>query len=127
LPPYKPQFTTGKPYSCRSSTAGGTTFDQSVAGWETVSDGRRYPTSLLAFANETGLHPTQKPVDLLRYLVRTYTNEGNTVLDFTAGSGTTGVACALEGRNFIGIEREKEYVTIARKRIAEASQMEVAA
>jgi site-specific DNA-methyltransferase (adenine-specific) len=88
---------------------------------------QRVPSSWQKFNTQVGLHPTQKPVDLLRYLVRTYTNEGDTVLDFTTGSGTTGVACALERRNFIGIEREKEYVTIARKRIAEASQMEVAA
>ena len=117
---YFPQKSKGKPYLIRSAGAGGTTFDQSVAGWVTENNGDRFPVSVLPFANDTGLHPTQKPVDLLRYLVRTYTNTGDTVLDFTTGSGTTGVACAIEGRNFIGIEREKQYVKIARSRIAEA-------
>lgn len=81
-----------------------------------------YPTQLLYFQRDRtpdlrGLHPTQKPVDLLRYLVRTYTNAGETVLDFTMGSGTTGVACAMEGRNFIGIELDAGYYEIARRRI----------
>jgi site-specific DNA-methyltransferase (adenine-specific) len=86
-----------------------------------------YPVSVQRFNRQVGFHPTQKPVDLLRYLVRTYTNEGDTVLDFTCGSGTTGVACVIEGRNFIGIEREASYFKIAKQRIAEASRMEVAA
>lgn len=80
----------------------------------------RYPSSIQKFNTETGLHPTQKPVDLLRYLVRTYTNEGDTVLDFTCGSGTTGVACAIEKRNFIGIELDPHYADIARARITRA-------
>jgi site-specific DNA-methyltransferase (adenine-specific) len=67
-----------------------------------------------------GLHPTQKPVKLYRYLVRTYTNEGETVLDFTMGSGTTGVACVQEGREFIGIEKELSYFSIAESRLKEA-------
>lgn len=82
-----------------------------------------YPTNLLRISNaerKGKLHPTQKPVELMEYLIRTYTNEGDTVLDNCMGSGTTGVACANTGRNFIGIEREKEYYHIARKRIAEA-------
>ena len=66
------------------------------------------------------LHPTQKPVDLLEYLIRTYTNEGETVLDFTMGSGSTGVACVNTNRNFIGIELDEGYFEIARKRIEEA-------
>ena len=63
------------------------------------------------------LHPTQKPVLLLEYLIKTYTNENETVLDFTMGSGTTGVACLNTKRNFIGIEREQEYFDIAKARI----------
>jgi site-specific DNA-methyltransferase (adenine-specific) len=100
--------------------------DYGLENWQEFTG---YPRSIIDFRvhRSTAQHPTQKPVDLLRYLVRTYSNQGNTILDFTAGSGTTGVACAIEGRNFIGIEREKEYVAIARKRIAEASRMEVAA
>ena len=65
-------------------------------------------------------HPSEKPVELLRYLVRTYTNEGDTVLDFTCGSGTTGVACAIERREFIGIEKDAHYFQVAEARIKRA-------
>lgn len=80
-----------------------------------------HPTSILEFSNAVrGDHPTQKPVDLLRYLVRTYTNEGETVLDFTCGSGTTGVACAIEGRDSINIDADAHYCDVARARIQRA-------
>ena len=79
-----------------------------------------YPRSILKFASERGLHPTQKPVALMEYLIRTYTNKGDTVLDNCMGSGTTGVACANTGRKFIGIERDEKYFEIARQRIEEA-------
>jgi len=76
-----------------------------------------YPDTLLNFASEgSTVHPTQKPVPLMEYLIKTYTNEGETVLDFTMGSGTTGVACQNTGRNFIGIERDDKYFAIARAR-----------
>lgn len=71
-------------------------------------------------ANSGKIHPTQKPVSLMEYLIKTYTNEGETVLDFTMGSGTTGVACVNTNRNFIGMELDKGYFEIAQKRIAEA-------
>lgn len=71
---------------------------------------------------ELGLHPTQKPVALMEYLIRTYTHEGETVLDSTMGSGTTGVACVNTGRAFIGIERDETYFAIAEKRIADAER-----
>jgi DNA modification methylase len=116
-PIYRPQFTRGKPYACRSSAAGGTTFDQTVAGWVTQNDGHRFPVTIQHYPNETGLHPTQKPVDLLAYLIRTYTNEGETVLDNTMGSGSTGVACIQTGREFIGIEKDAGYFQIAQRRI----------
>lgn len=77
----------------------------------------RAPRSVQKFNTEVGLHPTQKPVVLMEYLIKTYTNEGETVLDFTMGSGTTGVACKNLGRNFIGIELEEKYYQIATKRI----------
>jgi len=67
-----------------------------------------------------GLHPTQKPVALMEYLIKTYTNEGETVLDFTMGSGTTGVACANLNRDFIGIEKDLDYFNIALERIEKA-------
>ena len=79
----------------------------------------RFPLSITKFSGEQGLHPTQKPVALMEYLIKTYTNEGDTVLDFTMGSGTTGVACKNTNRNFIGIELDKGYFDIASKRIAE--------
>ena len=79
-----------------------------------------YPKSVVAFPSERGHHPTQKPVALMEYLIKTYTNEGDLVMDNTMGSGTTGVACANTGRRFIGIERDKNYFEIARSRIAEA-------
>lgn len=78
------------------------------------------PDTVIYFGVERGLHPTQKPVALMEYLIRTYTNAGDTVLDNTMGSGTTGVACANTGREFIGIERDPEYFAIAEKRIREA-------
>lgn len=81
-----------------------------------------YPNQTLIFSNEKGFHPTQKPVELLEYLIKTYTNEGETVLDFTMGSGTTGVACVNTNRNFIGIELDEKYFEIAKKRIEEANQ-----
>lgn len=80
-----------------------------------------YPTSILRFSNAIQLgktHPTQKPVALMEYLIRTYTNEGDTVLDNCMGSGTTGVACMNTGRRFIGIEMDAGYFEIARDRIA---------
>jgi site-specific DNA-methyltransferase (adenine-specific) len=80
-----------------------------------------YPRNYQFFNNRTkGLHPTQKPVALFEYLIKTYTNEGDLVLDNCAGSGTTGVACKNLNRNFILIEKEQKYVDIAKKRIEEA-------
>ena len=79
---------------------------------------KRYPISIIKFNREkTGLHPTQKPVALLEYLIKTYTNEGDLVLDFTMGSGSTGVACLNTNRSFIGIELDENYFKIAQDRI----------
>lgn len=81
-----------------------------------------YPKNLLEFDRTTeGFHPTQKPVDLLKYLIRTYSNGGDTVLDCTMGSGSTGVACMEEKRKFIGFEKEEKYFKIASERIANAT------
>jgi len=82
--------------------------------------GKKYPKSIVRVsnANQHGkVHPTQKPVALMEYLIRTYTNEGETVLDNCMGSGTTGIACLNTGRNFIGIEKDQKYFEIARNRI----------
>ena len=78
-----------------------------------------YPVNIIKFASTDGVHQTQKPVALMEYLIRTYTSEGETVLDFTMGSGTTGVACRNLNRNFIGIELDETYFKIAEKRINE--------
>ncbi len=83
----------------------------------------RYPRSVQLFSSDkqkSNFHPTQKPIALCEYLIRTYTNEGETVLDSTMGSGTTGVACVNTGRAFIGIEQEQKYFDIAQERIAQA-------
>lgn len=84
-----------------------------------------YPKNYIKLNVQRGLHPTQKPVALMEYLIRTYTNKGETVLDFTMGSGTTGVACVNTGRKFIGIELDQEYFEIASKRISEAKNEKV--
>ena len=78
-----------------------------------------YPLSIIQFNvnSKAEYHPTQKPVDLLEYLIKTYTNENDTVLDFTMGSGSTGVACKNLNRNFIGIEKDEKYFDIAKQRI----------
>jgi len=76
-----------------------------------------YPKRIIKFTTEDGLHPTQKPVALLEYLIKTYTNEGDTVLDNCMGSGTTGAACRNIGRNFIGIEKDPGYFQVAKQRI----------
>jgi len=115
---YIPQMGTGKPYRTRSASAGGTISNQSVAGWVTANTGTRYPTSILVFPSETGIHPTQKPTTLFEYLIRTYTQEGDTVLDPCVGSGTTAVAARNTGRRYIVGDSSAKYIELARKRIA---------
>jgi site-specific DNA-methyltransferase (adenine-specific) len=119
---YNPQKTKGRPYRCRSSAAGETTQDQTVAGWVTNNkDGLRYPVSWFFITSETGLHPTQKPVALFEYLIKTYTNPGDLVLDNCSGSGTTAIACINTGRHYIGIEKDQHYYEVAKNRIREAT------
>ena len=90
-------------------------------GFEYETTGENYPRRVIKFTRPSAReHPTQKPVALMEYLIRTYTNEGDTVLDFTMGSGTTGVACVKTGRKFIGIELDPGYFDIAVKRIKAA-------
>ena len=85
------------------------------------ADGKRNPLSIISFPRDgSRMHPTQKPVALCEYLIKTYTNEGDTVLDNCMGSGTTGVAAINTNRNFIGIELNEKYFNIAKKRIEEA-------
>ena len=124
---YNPQFTAGTPYKDKagkdhSASTSMTGSYGAYTNYREDNDGKRYPKQVIEFGVvERGTqHPTQKPVALMEYLIRTYTNEGQTVLDNTMGSGTTGVACANTGRQFIGIERDEAYFAIAKKRIEDA-------
>jgi len=95
---------------------------------ESSNEGTRYPKSILHasrnFSAQQTVHPTQKPTNLLNWLIMTYSNEGDTVMDFTMGSGSCGVSAKLTGRKFIGIELEKEYYDIAVKRIDEVNPIQ---
>lgn len=118
---YNPQMTEGKPYKSISGVAS-TNYDTK---WSketlTINNGTRYPRDIQKFAHDKEkFHPTQKPVSLLEYLIKTYTNEGDTVLDSCIGSGSTGVACVNTNRNFIGIELDEHYFEVASQRITEA-------
>lgn len=117
-PIYNPQMVEGKPYKMKRQPKNdaGTNYGVMVRT-DTVNEGLRYPKSVLEFDREVGLHPTQKPVPLFEYLIKTYTNEGDLVLDNCIGSGTTGVAALNTGRHFIGIELSQEYCAIAQQRI----------
>jgi len=133
-PTYNPQMSNGEPYNkgFRKDQLTGSYGDFKTV--EVKSDGKRYPTDLVYFktAESEGevYHPTQKPVELGRYLIRTFTKEGDTVLDNTCGSGSFLVAAVLEGRKFIGIEKNQEvylfkrhridYIEVCNKRIKEA-------
>lgn len=126
LPTYNKQFRDGKAYSVKRTGGHGAHVGDIDA--ETVrygvNTGKHNPCSILQIAadnkREMGQHPTQKPVALMDYLIRTYTNEGDVVMDNCMGSGTTGVACANTGRKFIGIERDDTYFDIAKSRIQQA-------
>ena len=129
-PSYNPQFTMGAAYTDRRTVrkipAGLVSGDKAAkVKIPVVNSGTRFPVSVISgfFEHSGNLHPTQKPVSLLEYLIRTYSNEGETVLDFTMGSGSTGVACVNTNRNFIGIELDEGYYETAKKRIAEASEV----
>lgn len=118
-PTYNPQMWYSSPYSSfKSSTKKiGEAYGDLKSQHRDNPDGSRYPKSVLQFKQEKGFHPTQKPVPLMEYLIKTYSNEGEIVLDNTMGSGTTGVAAVQCDRKFIGIESDKEYYDIAMKRI----------
>jgi len=113
---YYPQMTKGK---MRKKGGYGASDNYGIVPTVSVNDDY-YPKNLIEIGNASQVgkvHPTQKPVALCEYLIRTYTNKGETVLDNTMGSGTTGVACLNTGRNFIGIEKDPKYFEIARNRI----------
>ena len=118
-PTYNPQMWYSTPYSGFSSDTAkiGEVYGQQQSKHRDNPEGSRYPKTVLKFKQEKGQHPTQKPVKLMEYLIKTYTNEGDTVLDNTMGSGTTGVAAVDTGRNFIGMENNRDYYQIAQNRI----------
>jgi len=126
LPCYTPQKTQG--HERKVSTAQHKINCVKTTNWgehglTSYDSTERYPRDVLKFSTDkqkTCFHPTQKPVALLEYLIRTYTLEGETVLDNTMGSGSTGVACLNTNRNFIGIEKDEKYFDIAKKRIVDA-------
>ena len=116
-PTYNPQMEECAPYTINRNTQ--TELYNAQKPSNTVNTGTRYPTTILKFNRElkNRLHPTQKPVALLEYLVKTYTNEGDTVLDNCMGSGSTGVACVNTNREFIGMELDEKYYKIACERL----------
>ena len=120
---YYPIMEKGSPYSRKSKYNNGNNHKFGInANVETVNKGTRYPKTIRLekqnWSKQQQLHPTQKPVALMEYMIKTYTNEGETVLDFCLGSGTTGVAAKKLNRNFIGIELDEEYFKIAQDRIS---------
>ena len=120
LPTYNPQMTKGK---MQKKASGGKSDNYGEIPIVRYDSDMYYPRSIQTFKachNMTGkVHPTEKPVELMEYLIKTYTNEGETVLDFAMGSGTTGVACKNLNREFIGIELDEAYFNLAEKRIKE--------
>ena len=121
---YNPQMAAGKSYAMKRNkkVEYNSITNNSIERTDTINNGERYPTTIIKFNRElkNRFHPTQKPTALLEYLVKTYTNQGDTVLDNCMGGGSTGVACVNTNRNFIGIELEKAYFEMAEKRINEA-------
>ena len=121
VPTYNPQKTEGHvPTNSAKGYGHSPTFGASKERDYKGGDTTRYPKTVQRWKSERGFHPTQKPVEMMEYLVATYTNEGETVLDNCMGSGTTGVACKNLKRKFIGIELEDNYFSIATDRIRAA-------
>ena len=124
LPVYHPQFTEGQPLhgkgnsyltkECTNNNYG--KFNQLEAYRKGST--QKFPKSIINFDRpHPPIHPTQRPVELMEWLIKTYTNEGDLILDFTMGIGTTGIACAKTNRDFVGIELNKEYFSIAEQKI----------
>ena len=133
LPTYNPQFENGKPlHSKGKSYLHKEHTNNNYGEFDMTDDSRKgstqkYPKSILSFTKphpSISKHRTEKSIEMLKWLIKTYTNEENTVLDNCMGSGTTGLACVNTNRNFIGIELDKEYFEIAEKRINNAMAQE---
>lgn len=134
-PTYNPQMTDAIPDRIRPNSAKGENKSLNYGAVENLchstgyDNTKRYPTNLIKYSSMTGecnnlnrLHPTQKPIELLEWLIKTYTNINDTILDFTMGSGSTGIAAKNTGRKFIGIEKDEEYFSIAESRIENAAK-----
>lgn len=129
LPTYNPQMTKGEPLHDRGTSYKNKELTNNCYGTLNVTEEHRkgsmdkYPKSIIRFQKthpSKSVHPTEKSIELCEYLIKTYSNEGETILDNTMGSGSTGVACVNTNRNFIGIELNEEYFKIAERRIEEA-------
>ena len=123
-PTYNPQLTEGKPFD-KTKYNGQLELPNVTGGGVKVSkknDGTRFPISIHRYSQnwrrQEQIHPTQKPVELMEYLIKTYTNDGDTILDNTMGSGTTNLACLKLNRKSIGIEKEKQYYDVAVRRLS---------
>ena len=128
-PTYNPQMTKydgpKRTNKIKNGKLGVLVDSQNRKPFEYNDNGKRYPLQIVQYKRDilsSNLHPTQKPLALMEYLIKTYTNEGDTVLDFTMGSGTTGVACLHTNRKFVGIELDENYFNIAKNRIEKAKE-----
>lgn len=122
MPVYRPQLTEGKPYSTHQAGDRAAHYGRHRR-IDSVNTGTRHPTSILRFPRPCRQgHPTAKPVELLEWLIKTYSDEGHTVLDNAMGSGSCGVACLNTNRRFIGVERDMDYFGLAERRLREAVQ-----
>ena len=123
-PTYNPQMEKGEPYIDKRKKKERKTdlVSISLQKLDIINEGTRYPSTIQFFksGNNKRKHPTQKPIELMEYLIKTYTNENELVLDFTMGSGSTGVACMNTNRKFVGIELDENYFNIAKERIENA-------
>lgn len=121
---YNPQMTEGKPYKRKFTPNKTNNMQYGIKGVSTDNKGTRHPISVLKFAQkwrrQDQVHPTQKPVELLEWLIKSYSNEGDTILDNTMGSGSTMVACVNTNRKGIGIELDEKYFEIAKNRVEKA-------
>lgn len=123
---YEPQMRKGEPYKRKYTPNKVNNLKYGINGVQTDNKGTRHPTTILNFPQkwrrQDQVHPTQKPVELMEFLVKSYCPEGGTVLDFCAGSGSTGVACVRTNRKFIGIEIDENYFNIMKDRIENEQQ-----
>jgi site-specific DNA-methyltransferase (adenine-specific) len=125
---YYPQMIEGDPYRATSGAVGGHVRDKTVGGYVTENDGERYPRTVVKFNSVSNpVHPTEKPQDLYEWLLATYTQVGDLVVDPCSGSGTTAAACIVTGRNFIVGDNDAYFCEVTRKRLLHASRQELKA